>query len=81
MNLIIILILKLNNVRVFIHSIKSFRIIIIVFIIFDVNMCTQFMSIFLKNFDIYVKYNTSFSVKLFTLTNVTINNISFIIFI
>ena len=82
MNLTIMSILKLNNARIFIHSIKSFRIIIIVFIVSDADMCTQFISIFLKNIDIYVKCNAFFfSVELFTLTNVTINDISFTIFV
>ena len=43
MNLTIVLILKLNNAQVFIHSVKSFQTIIITFIVFNVNMCTQFM--------------------------------------
>ena len=81
MNLTIVSILKLNNARVFIHLIKLFRIIIIIFIIFDANMCTQFILIFLKNVNIHVKYNIFFFVELFMLTNVTINNIFFIIFI
>ena len=53
-------ILKLNNTRLFIHVIKSFQTIIIIFIIFDINMCTQFMSIFLKNVNIYIKCNIFF---------------------
>ena len=60
MNLTIMLILKLNNARTFIHSVKSFQIIIIVFIVFDADMCTQFTLIFLKNVDIHVKYNVFF---------------------
>ena len=81
MNLTIVLILKLNNARVFIHSVKSFRAIIIVFIISDENMCTQFMSIFLKNVNIHVKYKIFFFIKLSSLTIVTVNDISFTIFI
>ena len=54
------LILKLNNARVLIYSVKLFQTIIIIFIVFDVNMCTQFMLIFLKNVDIYVKCNIFF---------------------
>ena len=49
MNLTIVLILKLNNTRIFIHSVKSFLAIIIVFIASDEDMCTQFISIFLKD--------------------------------
>ena len=74
-------ILKLNNVRVFIHLIKSFRVIIIVFIISDKNMCTQFMSIFLKNVNTYVKYKFFFSVEFSSLTIITVNDIFFTIFI
>ena len=59
-NLTIVSILKLNNARAFIHSIKSSQTFIIVFIVFDANMCTQFMSIFLKNVDIHVKCNVFF---------------------
>ena len=81
MNLTIVSVLKLNNAQVFIHLIKSSQIIIIVFIFFDANMCTQFMLIFLKNVDIYVKCNVFFFVEFFTLTNVIINDIFFIIFI
>ena len=51
MNLTIVSVLKLKNARIFIHSIKLFWIIIIVFIASDEDMCTQFMSIFLKNVD------------------------------
>ena len=60
MNLTIVSILKLNNARVFIHLIKSFRTIIIVFIVSDADICTQFMSIFLKDVDIHVECNVSF---------------------
>ena len=81
MNLTIVLILKLNNARVFIHSVKSFRIIIIIFIVSDEDMCIQFMSIFLKNVNIYVKCKIFFSVELSSLTVVIINNISFTVLI
>ena len=54
------LILKLNNARVFIYLIKLFQMIIIVFIVFNANMCTQFISIFLKDIDIYIKCNIFF---------------------
>ena len=50
-------ILRLNNARVFIYSIKLFQIIIIIFIVFDANICTQFMLIFLKNVNIHIKCN------------------------
>ena len=54
------LILKLNNAQVFIYSVKLFRTIMIIFIIFNADMCTQFMSIFLKDVDIYVRCNVFF---------------------
>ena len=60
MNLTIVSILKLNNARVFIHSVRLFQTIIIVFIVFDANMCTQSILIFLKNVDIHVKCNVFF---------------------
>ena len=81
MNLTIVLILKLNNAQVFIHSVRLFRAIIIVFIISDENMCTQFMSIFLKNVDTHVKCKTFFFVEFSSLTTVTINDIFFTIFV
>ena len=59
MNLAIVLTLKVNNARIFIHLIKSFRTIIIVFIIFNANMCMQFTLIFLKNINIVSEQNVS----------------------
>ena len=60
MNLTIISILKLNNAQVFIHLIKLSRTIIIIFVVFYADMCTQSMSVFLKDVDIHIKCNISF---------------------
>ena len=81
MNLAIVSVLRLNNTRVFIHSVRLFRAIIIVFIISEENMCTQFMLIFFKRCRHLNRMQKFFSVELSSLTIVIINDISFTILI